>query len=79
VVKTLLRVCGNKLKREIVCMLPKPIRGANMLFFSPTIRFGCICIRRDFRPIRNQSYSHEEMGHFRSLKGSIAILIKLIC
>jgi hypothetical protein len=60
-------------------MRPKPIRGANMLSFSPTIGFGCICARRDFRPIENQSYNHEEMSHFRSLRGSMPMLIKLIC
>ena len=51
-----MRVCDNKLKREIVCMRPKLIWGVNMLSFSPTIGFGCICPRRDFRPIGNQSY-----------------------
>jgi hypothetical protein len=80
VVKTLsMRVCGNRLKRGIVCMQPKPIRGANMLSFSLTIGLGCICARRDFRPIGNQSYNQEEMGRFRSLRGSMTMLIKLIC
>jgi hypothetical protein len=74
-----MRVCSNKLKRETVCRRPKPIRGANMLSFSPAIGFGCIDARRDFRPIGNQSYNHEEMSHFRSLKGSMTMLIKLIC
>jgi hypothetical protein len=60
-------------------MRPKPIRGTNMLSFSPAIGFGCICARRDFQPIGNQSYNHEEMGHFRSLRGSMTMLIKLIC
>jgi len=69
VVKTLHESVRNKLKRGIVCMQPKPIRGANMLSFSPTIGFGCICARRDFQPIGNQSYNHEEMGHFRFLRG----------
>jgi hypothetical protein len=54
-------------------------RGANMLSFSSAIGFGCICARRDFRPIGNQSYNHEEMGHFRSFKESMTMLIKLIC
>ena len=49
-------------------MRPKPIRGANMLSFSPAIGFGCICARRDFRPIENQSYNHEEMGHDNAYK-----------
>jgi hypothetical protein len=60
-------------------MQPKPIRGANMLSFSLAIGFGCICTRRNFQPIGNQSYNQEEMGHFRSLRGSITMLIKLIC
>jgi hypothetical protein len=60
-------------------MRPKPIRGANMLSFSPAIGFGCICARRDFRHIGNQSYNHEEIGHFKSLRGSMIVLIKLIC
>jgi hypothetical protein len=57
----------------------KPIKGANMLSFSQVIEFGCICARRDFQPIGNPSYNHEEMSHFRSLKGSMTMLIKLIC
>jgi len=60
-------------------MRPKPIRGANMLSLSPAIGFGCIYSRRDFWPIGNQSFNHEEMGHFRSLRGSMTMLIKLIC
>jgi hypothetical protein len=60
-------------------MRPKPIRGANMLSFSPTVGFGCICTRRDFRPIGNQSYNHEKIGHFRSLRGSMTMLINLSC
>jgi len=41
VVKTLsMRVCGNRLKRGIVCVQPKPIRGANMLSFSPRLGLG---------------------------------------
>jgi len=60
-------------------MRPKQIRGANMLSFSPAIGFRCIYARRDFRPIENQSYNHEEMGHFRSLRGLMTMLIKLIC
>jgi hypothetical protein len=79
VVKTLHESVGNKLKRGIMCMRPKPIRGTNMLSFSPMIGFRCICERRDFRPIENQSYNHEEMGHFRSLRGQMTMLIKLIC
>jgi len=59
-------------------MQPKLIRGANMLSFSPAIGFRCICARRDFRPIRNQSYNHEEIDHFRSLRGLMTMLIKLI-
>jgi len=74
-----MRVCGNRLKRETVCMRPKPIRGANMLSFNPAIGFGCICAMRDFQSIENQSYNHEEMGHFKSLRGSMTMLIKLIC
>jgi len=37
-----------------MCIRPKPIRGANMLSFSPAIGFGCMCARRDFqlKPIR---------------------------
>jgi hypothetical protein len=73
-----MRVCGNKLKRENVCMRPKPIRGPNMLSFNLVIGFGYICAMRDFRTIGNQSYNHEEMGHFRSLRGSMTMLIKLI-
>ena len=33
-----------------------------MLSFSPMIGFRCICARRDFRPIGNQSYNHQGMG-----------------
>jgi len=44
-----------------------------MLSFKPVIGFGCICARRDFRPIGNQSYNHEEMSHFRSLRGSMTM------
>jgi len=50
-----------------------------MLSFSVAIGFGCIYARRDFRPIGNQSCNHKEMGHFRSLRGSMTKLIKLIC
>jgi hypothetical protein len=60
-------------------MQPKPTRGANMLPVSSAIKFGCICIRRYFRPKGNASYTHEEISHFRSLSGSITMLIKLIC
>jgi hypothetical protein len=60
-------------------MGPKLIRGASMLSFSPSIGFGCICARRDLQPIGNQSYNHEEMDHFTSLRGSMTMLIKLIC
>jgi hypothetical protein len=49
-----------------------------MLSFNPAIGFGCICVRRDFQAICNQSYNHEEMGHFRYLRGLITMLIKLI-
>jgi hypothetical protein len=79
VVKTLQRVCGNKLKRRTVCMQLKPIKGANMLSFSPAIGFGYICTRSDFQPIGNPSYIHEKMSHFRSLRGSMTVLIKLVC
>ena len=48
-----------------------------MLSFNPMIRFGCICARRDFKPIGNQSYNHEEMGHFRSLKGLMTYKVDL--
>jgi hypothetical protein len=41
------------------------------------IGFGCICARRDFKAIRNQSYNHEEMGHFRSLKGLMTYKVDL--
>jgi hypothetical protein len=41
-----MRVCDNKLKRRIVCIRPKPIRGANMLSFSLAIGFGCVCASR---------------------------------
>jgi hypothetical protein len=50
----------------------------NMLSFSLPIGFGCIRAMRDFRPIGNQSYNHEET-HFRSLRGSMTMLINLIC
>jgi len=48
-----------------------------MLSFNPMIRFGCICARRDFKPKGNQSYNHEEMGHFRSLKGLMTYKVDL--
>jgi hypothetical protein len=35
--------------------------------------------RRDFQSIENPNYIHEEMCHFKSLRGSIAMLIMLIC
>ena len=54
-------------------MRPKPIKGANMLSLSPAIGFGSICARRDFWPIGNQSYKHEEIGHFTSFRGSYKV------
>jgi len=32
-----------------------------------------------FQVIGNKNYNHEEIGHFRSLRGSMTMLIKLIC
>jgi len=76
----LIRVWGNKLKRETVCMQLKSISGANMLSFSPTIELGCTCTMRDFRLIENPSYNHKEMSHFRSLRGSMtAYKVDLLC
>ena len=34
---------------------------------------------RDFRPVENPSYNQEKIGHFKSLRGSMTMLIKLIC
>jgi hypothetical protein len=41
-----MKVCGKRLKKRIMCIRPKPIRGANMLSFSPAIGYGCICARK---------------------------------
>ena len=79
VVKTLHESLRQQIEKRNCVYATKANKGANMLSFSSTIGFGCICARRDFQPIGNRSYNHEEIGHFRSLRGSMTMLIKLIC
>jgi hypothetical protein len=83
VVKTLHKSVRQQIEKRNRVYATKANKGRKhfmrVLSFSPAIGFGCICARRDFRPIGNQSYNHEEMGHFRSLRGLMTMLIKLIC
>jgi hypothetical protein len=83
VVKTLHESVQQQIEKRNRVYATKANKGLKhfmrVLSFSPAIRFECICARRDFRPIGNQSYNHEEMDHFRSLRGSMTMLIKLIC
>jgi hypothetical protein len=78
VVKTLHGSVRQQIEKRNRVYTTKAIKDINMLSFGPTIGFGCIA-RRDFQPKGNPSYIHEEIGHFRSLSGSMTMLIKLIC
>ena len=79
VVKTLHESVRQQIEKRNNVYATKANKGRKHVVFQP-VDWVWVHMRKErFRPTGNQSYNHDEMGHFKSLRGSITMLIKLIC
>jgi hypothetical protein len=79
VVKTLHESVRQQIEKRNRVYATKANKGRKHVIFQPDDWVWVHMRKERFPAHRNQSYSHEEMGHFRSLRGSMTMLIKLIC